>query len=1149
MSASKVGRMGFIHLHNHTEYSILDGACRISEMVQAAKDMGMEALAITDHGAMHGVVPFYEEASKAGVKPVLGAELYVAQGSRFDRLPGREESPSHLLLLAENETGYRNLMRMVTISYFDGFYYKPRVDLEVLRENSSGLIALTACIKGQVARLLLQGDEQGARRTLQEYMEIFGEGNVYVELQNQGLKEQRDLNPALVALAREAGVGIVATNDVHYTHRDDHLAHDVLLCIQTGSTIDQEDRLKFSSDQFYLKAPEEMAEAFAAWPEALGTSGEIAGRCEVNLEFDRYLLPKYQVPETHTLDSYLEELTREGLERIYGDGPEAAEANERLAYELSVIRDMGFSGYFLVVWDFVRHAKMQGIMVGPGRGSAAGSIVAYCLGITAVDPIRHGLLFERFLNPARRTMPDIDIDFCYERRPEVIEYVTEKYGDDRVAQIVTFSTLAARAAIRDAGRVFNVEYGRVDKLAKMIPEELNMTIDKALESSAELRDVYGTDEQAREIIDTARKLEGLIRQDSIHAAGVVIADDELCNYAPLQRKGAEAETVTQFDMKAVQRIGLLKMDFLGLRTLTVIGDTVDNIKRRSGEELDIEKLPLDDADTYALLQRAESIGIFQLESSGMRNLVRDLAPSTFEDVVALLALYRPGPLGSGMVRDFVERKHGRNPIIYPHAKLEPILRETYGVLVYQEQVMQLAVQMAGYSMAEADMLRAAIAKSKLEVVAEQRQKFVEGAVGEGFEKRFAEDTFDLVKNFGKYGFNKSHSTGYAYVSYQTAYLKTHYPREFMAALLTSVINTKDKVPQYVNECREMGIEVLPPDINKSYRGFTATDEGIRFGLSAVRNVGDAAVESIIRVRDESGPFKSFQDFCERVEVGVLNKRALESLIKSGAFDAMGYTRNHLLKTYDAVVDICTAKRRRAQEGQHSLFGESNSSDIDTDLLQGETFPELPRDRLLAYEKEMLGLYVTDHPLMQVKEQLRKHVECDMVQLRELKDGNVRWVGGIISKVTKKLTKKGDTMAVLILEDLVGFVEIVVFPNLYAQFVEILEEDEIICVRGRLDVKEEEVKMVALEIVRPDLQDDRERALIVKISAERCTDEDLTKLKEILKEHPGPNPVELHLRNGGQTTILKLGEGFRVDPSSHLHGELRAFLGENGVCRV
>ncbi len=1140
--------MGFIHLHNHTEYSILDGACRISEMVQAARDMGMESLAITDHGAMHGVVPFYEAASKAGIKPVLGAELYIAQGSRFDRLPGREESPSHLVLLARNETGYRNLMRMVTVSYFDGYYYKPRIDLEVLRENCEGLIALTACIKGQVPRMLLSGDEAGARRVLREYLEIFGDGNVYVELQDQGLEEQRGLNESLASMAREEGVGLVATNDVHYTYRDDHLAHDVLLCIQTGSTIDQEDRLKFSSDQFYLKEPKEMADVFSAYPEALSNTAEVAALCDVQLEFDRYLLPKYQVPPKHSLDSYLEELTREGLQRIYGGGTEETEAYERLDYELSVIRDMGFSGYFLVVWDFVRHAKSQGIMVGPGRGSAAGSIVAYCLGITMIDPIGHGLLFERFLNPSRRTMPDIDIDFCYERRPEVIEYVTRKYGADRVAQIVTFSTLAARAAIRDAGRVFNVEYGRVDKLAKMIPEELNMTIDKALGSSAELREVYGSDEQAKEIIDIARKLEGLIRQDSIHAAGVVIADDELCNYAPLQRKGAEAETVTQFDMKAVQRIGLLKMDFLGLRTLTVIGDTVDNIRRRTGEEIDVEQIPLDDADTYALLQRAESIGVFQLESSGMRNLLRDLVPTTFEDIVVTNALYRPGPLGSGMVRDFVERKHGRNPIIYPHEKLEPILRETYGVLVYQEQVMQLAVRMAGYSLAEADILRGAIAKSKQDVVAEQRQKFVEGAVASGYEARFADDTFSLVEKFGNYGFNKSHATGYALVSYQTAYLKTHYPREFMAALLTSVINTKDKVPFYINECREMGIEILPPDINKSYAGFTATDEGIRFGLSAVRNVGEAAVESIQRVREETGEFKSFQDFCERIEIGFLNKRALESLIKSGAFDAMGYTRNHLLKTYDAVADICSAKRRRAQEGQFSLFDGGDTPDIDADLLEGQSFAELPKDRLLAYEKEMLGLYVTDHPLMEVKDRLRKYIECDTVRLRELKDGNIRWIGGIIAKVNKKLTKKGDPMAMLMLEDLVGSVEIVVFPSLYAQFVEILVEDEIICVRGRLDVREDEVKMVALEIMRPDLQDDRNRPLIVKLSSERCTDDILIKLKEMLKEHAGPNPVELHLRDGDKTTVLKLGDGFRVDPSSHLHGELRSFLGENGVSR-
>ncbi|MHB8781131.1 MAG: DNA polymerase III subunit alpha, partial [Candidatus Geothermincolia bacterium] len=915
--------MSFVHLHTHTEYSMLDGACRIKDLLAAAQELSMPALAITDHGVMHGVIPFYEEARKAGVKPILGSELYVALGSRFDRNPGRDGGPSHMVLLARNQEGYRNIMRMITISYFDGFYYKPRVDIEVLRQYSEGIIALTGCIKGHVPRLLLAGDEEKARQALQEYVGIFGEENLFVELQDQGLHEQKGLNPALASLAREVGVGLVATNDVHYVRRDDHLAHDVLLCIQTGSTMEQEDRLKFTGDQFYLKSEEEMAHVFSDYPEAIGSTAAIAARCDVEVEFDRYLLPKYQIPDGHSLDSYLEALARDGLERFFRGTEGEAAARERLEYELGVIRTMGFSGYFLIVWDFVRQAKESGIMVGPGRGSAAGSLVSYCLGITTVDPIRHGLLFERFLNPSRRTMPDIDIDFCYERRPEVIEYVTRKYGKERVAQIVTFSTMAARAAIRDAGRVFNIEYGKVDRIAKMIPDDIGVTIDAALTRSQELREAYAGDGIVAQIVDMAGKLEGMVRQDSIHAAGVVIADDNLSNYTPLQRKGAEAETVTQFDMKAVSRIGLLKMDFLGLRTLTVIGNALENIRTGRGVDIDLESLPLDDAETYAMLQRGESVGVFQLESSGMRALMRDLVPTCFEDLVPLVALFRPGPLGSGMVQDFVDRKHGRKPINYLHPSLEGILHETYGVLVYQEQVMQLAVQMAGYSLAEADILRGVIAKSKgKEAIREWGSEFVERAAAKGYDSELAEDIFEMVGEFGGYGFNKSHATGYALVSYQTAYLKANYPREFMAALLTSVINTKDKVPLYANECREMKIEVLPPDINKSNIGFTVVDEGIRFGLSAVRNVGDAAVEAIIRARG-AGPFVSFEDFCEKVEAGVVNKRALESLIKSGAFDSLGYTRNHLLKIYDAALDIAVAKRRMADEGQFSLFDSSS----------------------------------------------------------------------------------------------------------------------------------------------------------------------------------------------------------------------------------
>ncbi len=906
----------FVHLHNHTEHSLLDGASRISDLVEVAKKEGMEALAITDHGVMYGVIPFVEEATREGIKPIIGVEFYLAPRSRFDRNNPKEESNFHLLLLAENNEGYRNLMKLVTRSYFDGYYYKPRVDKELLREYSRGLIALTACMKGEIPESLIKEDFNRARGLVHEYLDIFGEGNLYLEIQDQGIAEQKIINEGLAEISRSMGVPLVATNDVHYTRKEDSRAHDVLLCIQTNSTLDQPDRLRFSSDQFFFKSPQEMWELFSWAPEALDNTLEIAERCNVEIALDRYLIPRYQVPEGYDPDSYLEKLAFEGLSRVY---PEITpEIRQRLEYELSVIKDMDFSGYFLIVWDFVKHAKEKGIMVGPGRGSAAGSIVAYALGITTVDPIKYGLLFERFLNPSRKTMPDMDIDFCYRRRQEVIEYVTEKYGSDRVAQIITFSTMAARAAIKDAGRVFNVEYGKMDKIAKMVPEELNITIEKALSKSPELRQVYEEDQVIREVIETALKLEGLTRQDSIHAAGVVIADDDLSNYTPVQKKSSK-EIVTQFDMAAIQKIGLLKMDFLGLRTLTVLDDTKRNVKMNQDVELDLEKIPMDDALTFELLQRGDTIGVFQLESSGMRALIRDLKPTCFEDLIALLALYRPGPLGSGMVQDFVNRKHGKARIHYPHPDLEHILKETYGIIVYQEQVMKLAVEMAGYSMAEADILRGAIAKSKWQVVEEQRQKFVEGAVSKGYERKLAEEIFDLIRNFGLYGFNKSHSTAYAFISYQTAYVKAHYPVEFMAALLSSVSDNKDKVRRFIGECRRMGIRVLPPDINESNSEFTPVRESLRFGLSAIRNLGTGAVAEIIREREINGPYQSLLDFCDRVDSSVLNKKTLESLIKSGAFDSFGQTRNQLLKTYDMVADIAMERKRLRGEGQFSLF--------------------------------------------------------------------------------------------------------------------------------------------------------------------------------------------------------------------------------------
>jgi len=1135
----------FVHLHNHTEYSLLDGAARIPDLIGAAVENGFEAMAITDHGVMYGVVPFYKEAVKRGIKPIIGVEAYITKGSRFDRRPPKEDPNHHLLLLAENEQGYRNMMKLVTLSYMEGYYYKPRIDKELLKEHHDGIIAMSACLQGEIPAFLLKDAYQEAAASVREYSSIFGENHFYLELMDHGLPEQGKANQGLVELGRELGIGLVASNDLHYVGKEDHLHHDVLLCIQTNSTVDQEDRLRFSSDQFYLKSYDEMKVLFPEIPEAVANTVDIASRCNVDIEFGRYLLPRYQVPSGYDLDGYLEKLAWEGLGKVYEKV--TPELEERLRFELSVIKEMTFSGYFLIVWDVIKYAKEKGIVVGPGRGSAAGSLVAYCLGITAVDPIKYGLLFERFLNPSRRTMPDIDIDFCYKRRPEVIEYVSRKYGDDRVAQIVTFSTMAARAAIRDAGRVYNLEYGKVDRLAKMVPEILNITLEKALDTSPELRDAYENDELGRRIIETALKLEGITRQDSIHAAGVVIADDQLSNYTPLQRRGAEEEIVTQYDMDAIQSIGLLKMDFLGLRTLTVISDTLENIERGRGIRVDIEAIPFDDPATFDMLQRGETIGVFQLESAGMRSLLQDLRPDCFEDIIAVLALYRPGPLRSGMVKDFVNRRHKRMPIEYIHPDLEPVLEQTSGIIVYQEQVMRLAVEMAGYTMAEADVLRGVVAKSKAEEMKEQRQKFIEGAVARGYPRKLAVKIFELVENFGYYGFNKSHSTAYALISYQTAYLKAHYPKEFMAANITSIGGNKDKLPVFVNECRKMNIQMLPPDINESYKEFTPVEEGIRFGLSGVRNLGEAAADRLIALRRESGPYESLLDFCQRAGAGTVNKRTLESLIKSGAFDYLGCTRNHLLKIYDRVADIAAEKQRLLEVGQHSLF-----EDEEEDPLAGAPMlEELEKDVMLAYEKEMLGIYVTDHPLMQVKEVLARHVESEISDLPELQDGSVKWIGGIISKKIQRFTKKGDLMASLTLEDLTGRVEVTVFPALYLQHKDILVEDRVVCIKAKIENGErgEEaaaVRVVALDVSEPRLKRPDQCDLYINLDVLGAERQTMDQLKEILKRHPGDTPVKLKLRTEDAVKIFRLPGQLKVNPDGSLYAEVLSLLGEGCI---
>ncbi len=1129
----------FVHLHVHTEFSLLDGAARINDLVTATKEAGAKALAITDHGAMYGAIDFYKACQQADIKPIIGCEVYVVK-NRFEKTAGTRDNPNHLVLLAEDDQGYKNLMHIVSSSYIDGFYYRPRVDKELLTEYRQGIIALSSCIKGEVAWSILErGDQKKAKTIALEYQDLFGKGNFFLELQDQGLEEQKKVNKALISIAKELDIPLVATNDVHYVKKEEATAQDVLLCIQTGSTLEDDKRLKLSTQEFYLKTPQQMANLFSYSPEAISNTIDISKRCNVNIDFDKLYLPNYQVPDGYDLDTYLEKLCRDGLKGRYPKINQ--EIEQRLKHELEVIKDKGFSGYFLVVWDFVAYAKSKGIKVGPGRGSAAGSIVAYCLSITDIDPLKYELFFERFLNPERTSMPDIDIDFDDERRQEVIDYVAKKYGQDRVAQIITFGTLGARAAIRDVGRVLNVPYSRVDKIAKLIPEGPDVKLEFAIKTVPELKEEYETDKQVSEVLNTAIILEGLARHDSIHAAGVVISRDELSNYTPLQRKG-KSEVVTQYHMSAVQKIGLLKMDFLGLRTLTVIADTLKIIKRVHKKTIDISNIPPNDKKTYEMLQRGESVGVFQLESRGMRTLLQDLDPTQFDDIVACLALFRPGPLGSGMVKDFIDRKHGRRPIEYIHPSLKPILEDTYGTIVYQEQVIRIASVMAGFSLGEADILRAAISKKKAEVMAEQREKFIGGAVAHDYDLDLAGKVFDLIAYFAGYGFNKAHATGYAVIAYQTAYLKANYPVEFMAALLSSIQDNKDKVVQYVGECRRLNIEVLPPDVNQSYRDFTAVEGSIRFGLSAVRNVGHNMVDAIIEARLD-GSFKSLHDFCKRVNMRSVNKRSMESLILSGAFDFVG-SRKYLLRILGSAVDNGSKIQKDKKIGQSALF--STEMVATTPDQESEKDQELPKEKLLSFEKEMLGLYVTDHPLIGLESQLGAQTDASISQLRDERDGSVKWIGGIIASEKRVMTKKGDTMVFLSIEDLEGSIETIIFPSIYQRYSDLIRKDNIILVRGKLDQKEDQTKLIAMDIKSLDQREDETKPLYVYLEMDKISDEVVGKLKSVLSKHTGSSPVVLRIKSSTKETALELGKSYKVKRSGGLYAELKVLLGEKAI---
>jgi DNA polymerase-3 subunit alpha len=1126
----------FVHLHVHSEYSILDGACRIPALVAKAAALEMPAVALTDHGSLAGVVELYREARAAGVKPLLGCEVYVADDRRAQR-----KGYAHLTLLAESNEGYGNLIKLSSLGYLEGYYYKPRVDWELLDRHAKGIVALSGCLSGRVARALVEGRPGDARADLDRLVQIFGRDSTYVEIQNAGLEEQKRINPALVALAEDAGLPLVATGDVHYLNAEDAYSHEALLCIQSGDTLKNPRHWRLETNEFFFKTQEEMAGDFPGLEDALARTLEVAERCNVELELGRILLPRYPVPDGRDAFDYLVELCEKGLVARYGRP--TPELTERLRFELQTIKEMGFADYFLIVWDFIRFAKRNGIGVGPGRGSAAGSLVAYCLEITDLDPIRYDLLFERFLNPGRKSMPDIDIDFAVEGRDRVINYVAERYGRDRVAQIITFSTMAARAAIRDAGRVLDIPYGVVDKIAKLVPEGPGQTLADALKPGSELAKAVESDPVAKEIVELARPLEGLTRADSIHAAGVVIGAQPLIEVVPLQQKGADQEVVTQLKMGDVEALGLLKMDFLGLRNL----DVIEKAAELAGG-IDMSAIPLDDPETYAMLARGESTGVFQFESSGMREALRQVKPTRFEDLIALVALYRPGPMG--YIPTYAARKHGREPVTFLDPRLEPITGETYAICVYQEQYMEIAKQLAGFSPAEADDLRKAIGKKIHSLMASLEQKFLDGCARNDVAPAVARQLWDDMQKAQDYSFNKSHAACYALIAYRTAWLKAHHPREYMAALISSVMNTKDRVPFYVNACREMGIEVLAPDVNYSQADFAVVEGKIRFGLNAVRNVGEAAAQAIVRAREEGGPFTSLWNLVERVDPQYLNRRALESLIRCGALGSTGATRMGMLD--ERILDAALAHGSRQQQdrlaGQASIFdglGEDEAASAATHHPPIAT-AEFDERELLRLEKETLGLYVSDHPLERVRGDLRRRTDCAIAELERRRDGEIVTVGGIVSALKQVTTKRGDPMVFVTLDDPTGSVEIVVFNSTYAAAREHLEADAILVVKGRVDHKQAgETKLVALEVTPFEAASPRTDVRI-RIDAREAPAGLIRELAALVRQYPGETAVYVELETSTGERTLALGPDYRVTPDSDFFAEVRSLLGEAAI---
>lgn len=1120
----------FVHLHLHTEYSLLDGATKLSELPESIKAKGMDAVAITDHGSMYGIIDFYRACKAADVKPIIGCEVYVAKDSRFRKEPGVDDGRYHLILLAENNVGYHNLMKIVSQSFTEGFYYKPRVDKELLAAHSEGIIATSACMAGEVATRIREDNYEGAKKAALEYEGIFGKGNFFIEIQDHLLDYEKSLNLGLIRLAKELDMPLVAANDSHYLEKEDAYAHEVLMCIQMGKTINDEHKMEFPNKEFYVKSAEEMIALFKNVPEAIENTVRIKDRCNVEIAFGESHLPDYEVPDGYTLESYLEKLCLDGVTKKYGEMTD--EIRQRLYYELGVINEMNYPGYFLIVWDMIAFAKKNGIYVGPGRGSAAGSIVAYVLDITTIDPLKYDLIFERFLNPERISLPDIDTDFCYVRREEVIEYLIEKYGEDRVAQIVTFGTMAARAVIRDVGRAMDIPLKDVDKAAKMVPNELKITLAKAMDTSLELQAFCRERNDIAELIKIARRLEGMPRHTSTHAAAVVITPEPLEDYLPIKMEGDEYLT-TQFPMTTVEDIGLLKMDLLGLRTLTVIGESVEKIKENRGIDLDIENIPLDDKKTYQLLGTGNTSGLFQLESKGMQAIIKQLKPDAFEDIIALVALYRPGPIGSGMIDDFIKRKHKEIEIEYNHPLLEPILKDTYGVILYQEQVMRIASQLGGFTLAEADNLRKAMGKKIPEILDKMRQGFIEGCRKNNIEANTAEEIFRLIEYFAGYGFNKSHSAAYALLAYETAYLKTNYPVEFMASLLSSVIMSSTKVTQYILECKKMGICVLPPDVNESKEGFIVKENTIRFGLGAIKNVGVSAIESIIEARAE-GPFLDIDDFCRRVDLRTVGKKIMEHLTLSGAFSSFNVPRKALMEVIEEAVDMGQRFQKEQDSNQISLFDIDESLEED-DVVRITTKEEFPLIEMLQKEKEVLGFYVSAHPLEEYPELMNDKSFYSLGDIEEAHDKRKVIIRGVINDIKEKRTKNNDLMVTFTIEDETDSIDCLIFPSFYEDIRDsnprLFTEGSVVVLAGRLQVTERDDKCIVEKIVAPEHYESIKHYAVynngrkqqwepkevvptktVVVGIENKSIEGLDALKRCLIFNKGPMPVILEIGN-------------------------------------